>query len=93
MKLKQSAQLRDSSLHLHPAAHPVRVIKAGKLPDLPRAGKDGAAANGSAAPESPVVRIVESGADYCDLEIVCSCGQTTRFRCWNAPGKDEKGAV
>jgi hypothetical protein len=93
MKLKQSAQLHDSGLHLQPgAAHPVRVIKAGKSPEPGRPAREAGPENG-AAHGKPIVRIVESGPDYTDLELVCGCGETTRFRCWSLPGKEEKGAV
>jgi hypothetical protein len=63
---------------------PVRVIKAGQ------AGK--ALGNGhnhsAAAPDAqtkPEVRLIQTGADYCDLEIICGCGESTKVRCWNSP--------
>ncbi len=70
---------------LQPAAssHTVRVIKAADAATLlPPQKKDPV----HAGPRKPSeVRLVATGADYCDLEFTCGCGDVTRFRCWNAP--------
>jgi hypothetical protein len=45
-------------------------------------------------PRKPAeVRLVATGADYCDLELVCGCGEVTRFRAWSTPGAAEAKAA
>ena len=73
--------------------HTVRLIKADQAGDFlspDRKNHDHASKGPRKAAE---VRLVATGADYCDLELVCGCGETTRFRCWNSPATtEEKGA-
>ncbi|MEI9998712.1 MAG: hypothetical protein WDO13_05855 [Verrucomicrobiota bacterium] len=67
---------------------PVRLIKAAQASKLLGNGHaQPAAGAGPAAPHAKAeIRLVKSGPDYCDLEIVCGCGEVTPFRCWNSPG-------
>jgi hypothetical protein len=66
---------------------PVRMIKAAQAGKLLNGLGDGHHA-GYAADEihkKPEIRMIHAGADYCDLEVVCGCGESTQVRCWNAP--------
>ncbi len=70
------------------SSQPVRVIKAaqaGKL--LGQSGR--VAGQGLHALPSPAhqpeIRLIHAGADYCDLEITCGCGENTKVRCWTTP--------
>jgi hypothetical protein len=70
---------------------PVRVIKAAQ------AGKLLGTANGhvhtaAQAHKKPEIRMVQAGPDYCDLEVVCGCGESTRVRCWNTPTEQSVAA-
>jgi hypothetical protein len=40
----------------------------------------------------PEIRLIQTGADYCDIEIVCSCGERTQVRCWNTPAAQAAAA-
>jgi hypothetical protein len=69
---------------------PVRLIKASQ------AGKllgGHAHASAHAAQPKPEIRLIKAGADYCDLEITCGCGESTQVRCWNAPAANASTAV
>ena len=47
----------------------------------------------NSGPRKPAeVRLVATGPDYCDLEMVCGCGEVTRFRAWNTPSAEQKAA-
>jgi hypothetical protein len=71
---------------------PVRLIKAAQAGKLLGGGHTHAAVtNGAHA--KPEIRLVKAGADYCDLEIVCGCGESTQVRCWNAPAANAATAV
>ena len=61
---------------------PVRVIKAAAAGKLLGTNHANAAAP---AHKKPEIRMVHAGPDYCDLEVVCGCGESTRVRCWNTP--------
>ena len=75
-----------------PSAHVVRFIKADQAAALlPAAHHDHThAAKGPRKPAE--VRLVGTGPDYCDLELICGCGEVTRFRAWNSPGESAKAA-
>jgi len=48
----------------------------------------------NSGPRKPTeVRLVGTGADYCDLELVCGCGEVTRFRAWNTPAASDQKAA
>ncbi len=65
------------------ADQPVRVIKAAQASKL----LGGANVHNHAAqpPKKPEIRMIHAGPDYCDLEVTCGCGESTRVRCWNTP--------
>ena len=71
---------------------PVRLIKAAQAGKLLGGGHAHAATAGGAHAK-PEIRLVKAGADYCDLEIVCGCGESTQVRCWNAPAATASTAV
>ena len=71
---------------------PVRLIKAAQASKL----LNGVTHNHTVATEvhkKPEIRLVHSGADYCDLEVVCGCGESTQVRCWNTPSAEDKGTL
>jgi hypothetical protein len=70
---------------------PVRLIKAAQAGKLLGGGHAHATANGTQA--KPEIRLVKAGEDYCDLEIICGCGESTQVRCWNAPAANASTAV
>ena len=86
MKPSMSSKSLSSVFKNDLAEQPVRIIKAaqaGKLLGNLGHGHEGhAAAN---AHKKPEIRMVHAGPDYCDLEVVCGCGESTRVRCWNTP--------
>jgi hypothetical protein len=70
---------------------PVRLIKAAQASKLLGGGHSHA---GAAAPHAkPEIRLVKAGPDFCDLEIICGCGESTQVRCWNAPAATNTTAV
>lgn len=75
-----------------PTAHIVRIIKADQAAALlPASHKDHAHEN--KGPRKPAeVRLVATGPDYCDLELVCGCGEVTRFRAWTTATETAKAA-
>jgi hypothetical protein len=66
---------------------PVRVIKAAQAGKSLNGGLDiGHASNGAGkAHKKAEIRMIHVGADYCDLEVICGCGEVTQVRCWNTP--------
>ena len=67
-----------------PTAHSVRVIKAGDAAAYLSPGQGGH--DHARGPRKPAeVRLIATGSDYCDLELICGCGEVTRFRAWNSP--------
>jgi hypothetical protein len=70
----------------------VRVIKAAQA----NKALGGAAGGHVHAPtegqRKPEIRLIQTGADYCDLEIVCACGESTQVRCWNTPAAQAAAA-
>lgn len=89
MKTTTTPRLSTSSIFRHEGGdHTVRVIKADQAEQFASPDKKGGA--DTAAPHAhkdAEVRMVGSGPDYCDLELVCGCGSVTRFRCWNTEEK------
>ena len=47
---------------------------------------------GLEAHKKPEIRMIHAGADYCDLEVVCGCGESTKVRCWNSPTAQQAAA-
>jgi hypothetical protein len=92
MKTTTLPPLHRSLFSQENVAHPVKVIKAEQAINLLSPTGNGSCETGKGSPrKNPEVRLVATGPDYCDLEVVCGCGDTTRFRCWNTPSTDEKG--
>jgi hypothetical protein len=91
MKTIPSPKLAASLFRQDASPHTVRVIKADQATQFASPEKSGHADGQSAhARKNAEVRMVGSGPDYCDLELVCGCGEVTRFRCWNT---EEKAAA
>jgi hypothetical protein len=74
---------------------PVRVIKAAQVGKLLQGLGNGHSASPATASahKKPEIRMIHAGLDYCDLEIVCGCGESTQVRCWNTPVAEEKAAA
>lgn len=68
-----------------PTAHSVRVIKADEAGAYLSPEQNGHAHAGKGPRKPAEVRLVATGPDYCDLELICGCGEVTRFRAWNSP--------
>jgi hypothetical protein len=93
MKSPHSSRLNPSIFKQQPGEQSVRLIKAaqaGKLLNGTAGSHTHAAHAGDGAHKKPEIRMVHSGADYCDLEVVCGCGESTQVRCWNAPSAEQK---
>ena len=63
----------------------VRVIKAAQASTIFGGAGAGHAHAPTEGQRKPEIRLIQTGADYCDLEIVCACGESTQVRCWNTP--------
>ena len=80
-----SSKLHHSLFHQESGGHLVSVIKASQTGlGKPACGSD----RGEKRPSE--IRLVETGPDYCDLELICGCGEKTRFRCWSAATAESK---
>jgi hypothetical protein len=91
MKTISNPKLAASLFRPDNTPHTVRVIKADNATQFASPEKSGHALDTPAhARKNAEVRMVGSGADDCDLEMVCGCGEVTRFRCWNT---EEKAAT
>jgi len=73
------------------AEQPVRIIKAAQAGKL-LGNLGGHEHSPATAHKKPEIRMVHAGADYCDLEVVCGCGESTRVRCWNTPAEQAVAA-
>jgi hypothetical protein len=92
--MKTPTKTNLSSIFRRDGEQPVRLIKAAQASKLLGSGHahaTTATANGAHA--KPEIRLVKAGADYCDLEVVCGCGESTQVRCWNAPAAQGAQAV
>jgi len=81
-----------SALFSDAGTHTVRLIKADQAGAFlsPEQKNHNHANSGPRKPAE--VRLVATGPDYCDLEMVCGCGEVTRFRAWNTPAAEQKAA-
>jgi hypothetical protein len=72
----------------------IRVIKAAQASKLlgGLASGNGHIHNGTGAQKKPEIRMIHAGSDYCDLEVVCGCGESTQVRCWNTPTAQQAAA-
>ena len=68
------------------------MIKAAQASKLLGGGAGGHTHDPKQPAKKPEIRMIHAGADYCDLEIVCGCGESTQVRCWNTP-REEKAAA
>ncbi len=83
-----------NSIFRRDGEQPVRLIKAAQASKLLGGGHAHAATtDGNGAHAKPEIRLVKAGPDYCDLEVVCGCGESTQVRCWNAPAAHGTQAV
>ena len=88
MKTTTAPQLTPSLFRQDSAVHTVRVIKADQAAQFASPEKTTAAPGAAKTPHKAAeIRMVGSGADYCDLELVCGCGDVTAFRCWSTEEK------
>ncbi len=83
--------MNTSSL-FKPSEQTVRVIKAAQAAKILGGHAHASLGSALASHKKPEIRLIETGADYCDLEIVCGCGETTRVRCWNTPAEQAVAA-
>jgi hypothetical protein len=67
------------------AEQPVRVIKAAQAGRALAGNAHNHPATSPEAHKKPEIRLIQTGADYCDLEVICGCGESTTVRCWNSP--------
>ncbi len=95
MKSPHPSKRQESVFKHDIGEQPVRLIKAAQAGQLLHASANGNGAVHGAADfhKKPEIRMIQSGADYCDIEVVCGCGESTQVRCWNTPPAEEKGAV
>jgi len=95
MKSSHPSKLHASLFKQDLGEQPVRVIKAAQAGKLLHAAAHGHAASHGAGEirKKPEIRMVHSGADYCDLEVVCGCGESTQVRCWNTPAAEQNGTL
>ena len=91
--MKTSHPLAQSLFRQESGAHTVKVIKAEQAIKLLQAeGKTVCAPGPEGYRKNAEIRLVATGSDYCDLEVICGCGDVTRFRAWNTTAPEEKGA-
>ena len=90
--MKSPTKTNLNTIFRRDTEQPVRLIKAAQAGKLLGGGHAHAAA--AHAPHAkPEIRLVKAGPDYCDLEVVCGCGESTQVRCWNAPAAQGTQAV
>ncbi len=90
--MKTPTKTNLSSIFRRDGEQPVRLIKAAQASKL-LGGGHSHAATANTAHAKPEIRLVKAGPDYCDLEVVCGCGESTQVRCWNAPAAQGTQAV
>jgi hypothetical protein len=90
--MKTPTKTNLSSVFRRDSEQPVRLIKAAQAGKL-LGGHHAHATALDASHAKPEIRLVKAGADYCDLEIVCGCGESTQVRCWNSPAAQGAQAV
>ena len=85
--MKSNPKTSSGSLFKQDDEQPVRMIKAAQAGKLLNGLGNGnhAGHDASAAHKKPEIRMIHAGADYCDLEVICGCGESTQVRCWNTP--------
>jgi hypothetical protein len=95
MKSPNPSTLNESLFNQQTGEQPVRLIKAAQAGKFlnSSANGHGSAHAGADLHKQPEIRLIQSGADYCDLEVICGCGESTQVRCWNTPQAEEKGTL
>jgi hypothetical protein len=94
MKSPTTSRLNEALFKLDCKEQPVRLIKAAQASKLLNAVHGNGSLHDTAEiHKKPEIRLVQSGPDYCDLEVVCGCGESTQVRCWNTPPAGEKGSL
>jgi len=86
-----SSKINPSIFKQDLGEQPVRLIKAAQASKL--LNGIGHAHEAVAPHKKPEIRMIHSEGDYCDLEVICGCGESTRVRCWNTPLAEEKGSA
>ena len=89
--MKSPTKTNLSTLFRRDGEQPVRLIKAAQASKL--LGGHTHAATAATPHAKPEIRLVKAGPDYCDLEVVCGCGESTQVRCWNSPAAQGTQAV
>ncbi len=91
MKSPNSSKINPSIFKQDQGEQPIRLIKAAQAGKLFSGTAAGHAVHaGTAGQKKPEIRMIHAGSDYCDLEVVCGCGETTQVRCWNTPLPEQK---
>lgn len=95
MKSSLPSKMHESLFKQDVGEQPVRMIKAAQANKLLHGTANGHSALPGSAEllKKPEIRLIHSGADYCDLEVICGCGESTQVRCWNTPPTEEKGIL
>ena len=93
--MKSPTKTNLSSIFRRDGEQPVRLIKAAQASKLLNGGvsHNHGAAGAVEVSKKPEIRLVHTTADYCDLEVICGCGESTQVRCWNTPQAEDKGAL
>ena len=93
--MKTSQPRFNSALFKLDGDQPIRVIKAAQAGKLfnGTANGNGHTHIGAEPHKKPEIRMIHAGPDYCDLEVVCGCGETTKVRCWNTPAAQQQVAA
>jgi hypothetical protein len=92
MKSPHSSRLNPVLFKQQPGEQTVRVIKAAQASKLLNGMGGGHVHNPVETHRKPEIRMIHSSAEYCDLEVVCGCGESTQVRCWNT-AREEKAAA
>jgi len=94
MKTPNPSRLNESLFKLDSKEQPVRLIKASQAGKMLHSGGQGQGAlhDHGDSHKKPEIRLIQTGADYCDLEVVCGCGESTQVRCWNTPPAGDKAS-
>jgi hypothetical protein len=87
------SRINEALFKLDSQEQPVRLIKASQAGKMLSGGQGQGAHDHGDSHKKPEIRLIQSGADYCDLEVVCGCGESTKVRCWNAPAAGDKAAA
>jgi hypothetical protein len=85
MKTPPASKINPSIFKQAAGEQSIRVIKAAQANKFLNGSSNDHVHNGAEAHKQPEIRMVHSSAEYCDLEVVCGCGETTQVRCWNTP--------